>query len=261
MALPASTRRPVQGFLIALGAPAGWLLVRWIHLGAQGLGWMMSELYTNRGLYTYLLVGTGVAFGLFGGWLGRVEYALAATARAFETQAVTDPLTGLSNRRALVDGLAGAVARATRAMQPVSVIILDLDHFKDVNDRYGHLVGDRVLQTVAEALSVDARTGDLVARYGGEEFALVLEQSGPEGAMRRAERLRSRIAGLQIPIDGKPPLEITASFGVASWPDHAEPTPQAVLSEADAALYAAKRRGRNRCELAPVPREVDFSNV
>jgi len=154
--------------------------------------------------------------------------------------ALKDPLTGCLNRRALFDRLGVVWSDAKRYTHPVSIIMVDVDHFKAVNDKHGHAVGDQVLQRVAQALTATARHGDVVCRYGGEEFCILLPHTDLDAAEQAAERLRHAIAALEI---GS--LRVTASLGVATNtpPDS---VPEALIERADVALYAAKHTGRNR---------------
>lgn len=156
---------------------------------------------------------------------------------------VTDALTGLANRRQLFRQLEQEVARAARFRTHLSVVMMDLDHFKEVNDAAGHLAGDAVLRQVAEVLKGQLRRVDVVARYGGEEFCLVLPQVAKADAVEVAEKLRRSIAELSFGSVG--PGKMTASAGVAHLPTDAS-TLEGVLEAADAALYASKHRGRNQ---------------
>ncbi len=165
-------------------------------------------------------------------------------ARLFEAvqkQALTDGLTGCLNRRAFEMQLDRDMNLAMRMRQPVSLVLLDLDHFKKINDSFGHAAGDLVLRTLAGVLREELRGIDTAARYGGEEFALILPQADFEGAVMVAERLRRRIEELDLPSVGR----VTASFGVATFPQHAVARDK-LLEIADQALYAAKKDGRNR---------------
>lgn len=159
--------------------------------------------------------------------------------------AVRDPLTGLHNRRQLAEHLPRTIAHARRARTMVSVLLADVDHFKQFNDRFGHDAGDRVLKAVGGAISRSLREGDVAFRYGGEEFVAVLTDCGPDDALRWAERLRSAIgqAGAQADPEGRMP-PITCSVGVASFPGDGTSVDQ-LLGAADRALYAAKGDGRN----------------
>ncbi|HMK73703.1 MAG TPA: diguanylate cyclase, partial [Myxococcaceae bacterium] len=156
---------------------------------------------------------------------------------------ITDALTGLANRRHLFRQLEQEVARAARFRTQVSVVMMDLDHFKDLNDASGHLAGDAVLRQVAEVLRGQVRRVDVVARYGGEEFCLVLPQVAKTDAVEVAEKLRRSIA--EQAFGAWPAGRITASAGVAHLPGDAT-TLEGLLEAADAALYASKHRGRNR---------------
>jgi len=159
-------------------------------------------------------------------------------------QATHDPLTGLDNRREMYTRLEQELARARRYGEPLAVVMLDIDHFKAVNDHYGHQAGDAVLQELAQRLLQQARKADLVARYGGEEFLLILPRTDLAAAGVFAERLRERIAGRPF---GTPAgeLSIQVSIGVAAYPDQAADS-DSLIRAADTALYSAKQQGRNR---------------
>ncbi len=139
------------------------------------------------------------------------------------------------------------VERAKRFDQPLGLVMLDLDDFKQVNDRYGHLQGDQVLREVARVVLDTAREIDEPARYGGEEMAIVLPQTDLAGATEFAERLNERIGALEVPVlSGEGVVKITASVGVAALPDSAAQDKDALVQAADSALYRAKRLGKNR---------------
>jgi diguanylate cyclase (GGDEF)-like protein/PAS domain S-box-containing protein len=164
-------------------------------------------------------------------------------------QAVRDPLTGMYNRRYLDDTLERELLRAKRKNTTISIIMVDIDWFKSINDSFGHEAGDTVLTVVAKSLKDGVRGEDVVCRYGGEEFILVLPEAPTSSALERAEHLRERIAQLEIEHEGTALRKITASFGVASFPDHGQ-TIEGVIKAADAAMYRAKTGGRNRVEVA-----------
>jgi diguanylate cyclase (GGDEF)-like protein len=165
-------------------------------------------------------------------------------------QAVTDELTGLANARAFRSILDREIERSRRFQSPLSLVMLDLDDFKQVNDRYGHQQGDEVLASVAAVLRDFSRDIDAPARYGGEELAVVLPQTDSDGAELLAERMREAVERLRVPsVSGRDPLRVTASFGVASVPESAADREELVAA-ADAALYRAKRGGKNRVERA-----------
>jgi diguanylate cyclase (GGDEF)-like protein len=163
-----------------------------------------------------------------------------------ELRAATDALTGLPNKRAVADNLKRMFAQASRTGTPLAMVLLDLDHFKRLNDTFGHQVGDQALASVGATMRSSLRDNDFAGRSGGEEFTIILPGTDPEGALVAADKLRQEIADITVPgLD----LSITASLGVAAYPEHAL-TPERLERLADAALYLAKRSGRNRVELA-----------
>ncbi len=158
--------------------------------------------------------------------------------------ATTDGLTGLANHRTFQLALDNMLNRATRQNSPLSFVLCDLDHFKQINDTYGHPFGDTVLQEVSRVLETTIRTVDLAARYGGEEFVLLLENSSSQGAMKQAERVRRTISDLTFQHEGEI-VKISISLGIASFPQDAS-NKNDLISRADQALYQAKGAGRNR---------------
>ncbi len=175
-----------------------------------------------------------------------IEATRADKAR-LEVLATTDHLTLALNRRAFMERLTTEMDRARRYALNLSLLMIDLDHFKRVNDTYGHLVGDEVLREVAKTLQREARTVDVVARYGGEEFCVILPETTAEGAMAFGDRVRSRIA-TQPAVSDKDfrGLHITVSVGVATIPNARVNTPEDFIALADEALYRAKAQGRNQ---------------
>ncbi len=186
----------------------------------------------------------------------RRERALRRKAELLGHMAMTDPLTGLANRRYFHRRLRQSLALAVRRSLPLAVVLVDLDDFKRVNDRYGHMTGDRVLWAVARQLETDKRVEDLVVRYGGEEFALILEGTNLNGGLARAERLRASLHELFLPVGHGRAIRVTASFGVAAFPDTSGPRPEPLVAHADEALYRAKREGRDRCVAARPSKEA-----
>ena len=178
-----------------------------------------------------------------------------------EQQALTDALTGCFNRRSFDLQLERDLHLATRTRQPLSLIMIDLDHFKRINDRSGHETGDIALRMLADALRVELRAVDTAVRFGGDEFAVILPQANLEGALLVAERLRARIEEIQVPGYGS----MTASIGLASFPVHAS-SGDNLLVAADRALYNSKNFGRNCVstpsdeDLAPFATELNFAD-
>jgi diguanylate cyclase (GGDEF)-like protein len=163
-----------------------------------------------------------------------------------EMRAATDGLTGLPNKRAVTDALKRTFAQAAMTRVPLALLLLDLDHFKQVNDQYGHAAGDQVLASVGAALRSVVRAQDFAGRNGGEEFAILLPETEIAAALGIAERVRATIAELTLPGTDVP---VTVSVGVACFPNHAG-TLERLEQLADAALYVAKLQGRNRVEVA-----------
>ena len=155
-----------------------------------------------------------------------------------------DALTGLYNRRYLEDSFERELIRVARQNHPLSVVMGDLDHFKIVNDTYGHQTGDEVLREFARMMKLYARGSDICCRYGGEEFLLVLPDMAEDKACERAEQLREAIAAVPVTV-GTASIRVTASFGVATFPQHGK-TGDELVAAADSALYTAKESGRNR---------------
>jgi diguanylate cyclase (GGDEF)-like protein len=169
-------------------------------------------------------------------------------------RAETDPLTGLANRRLFDESLQRELSHSDRFGHPVSLVLVDIDHFKHVNDAHGHDAGDAVLRTIARMLSDGVRTVDLCARFGGEELAILLPQTTADGAFELADRLRRRIAGRPIRYN-ETEIAVTASFGVASYPDVVL-NRDGLFQAADAALYEAKHAGRNCVRCVDVSRTI-----
>jgi two-component system, cell cycle response regulator len=165
--------------------------------------------------------------------------------RELERLVVSDPLTGLYNRRYLVERLGQEMNRVDRYGGTLALAMIDLDGFKPVNDRWGHVFGDRLLRAVAAEISRSLRTPDVAARYGGDEFAVILPQTQPEGALRVCERIRKAVEQLALNA-GEQPVSVTATLGVADYPSDGISTAEELIHAADEALYGAKRAGRNR---------------
>ncbi|HEY0019852.1 MAG TPA: diguanylate cyclase [Longimicrobium sp.] len=183
-------------------------------------------------------------------WIGFMVFLIAvgtATAGQWaltEVAALVDPLTELSRRHVLEDALRREAGRLKRTGGSLALVMVDLDHFKRINDTHGHRVGDQVLARVGRLLRSSARNLDLPARFGGEEFAVLLYDTGMEGALAFAERFRVNLNEMRVPVEGRPAVEVTASMGVAVGSDLVDP--DALVEAADRALYRAKSDGRDR---------------
>lgn len=218
---------------------AGWLARTWT------IGITTSALIIG-------IIGLIWLFHRESGRRARAQTALALANAALERMATTDPLTGIPNRRMFDETLLREAARASRTPHEAAVLMIDIDLFKSFNDTYGHGAGDATLRSVAHAVTrAVTRGGDLVARIGGEEFAVLLTQTDLSGARAVAERVRVAVAGLGIRHTGSPHGHVTVSVGLAaSAADSEIQSLEQALNRADQALYAAKKNGRDRVEVA-----------
>jgi diguanylate cyclase (GGDEF)-like protein len=212
---------PKSGGVLGIGRPALAILV-WFLVAAVVLAWALARTLTRLH-------------------------------RRVAEQAVTDPLTGLWNRRHMAETLEREVARALRFRHPISLIILDVDDFKKINDREGHLQGDLVLETVADVVREGTRSIDVAARYGGDELAVILVETEREGALILGERLADRMRETEVPMREGESMVVTISLGVATIPDSADSL-DSLVDAADRALLRAKRAGKNQIRAAPATR-------
>jgi len=190
-----------------------------------------------------------------GGLEGRLASAineLSGTMAANQEAASIDRLTGVANRQALLVALYAEVERATRYGRPLSVAFVDIDHFKSVNDNYGHAAGDQVLRGVAQTIRANLRGTDTIGRYGGEEFMLLLSETDVEEAADLAEKLRHLVQRLRFDVDGNARLTVTISIGVAGGTGH-QLRVENLIRDADAAMYSAKSLGRNQTYIFAEP--------
>ncbi len=185
-----------------------------------------------------------------------LQKALMDSNRRLEELSLTDSLTSLRNRRAFDERIDDAFEQARRYDRPLSLVLVDVDHFKPINDSYGHHAGDSVLKGVADLIASSTRQSDFVARVGGEEFAVLLPETPLFEAMQVAEKIRSRIAA--TPVDG---LDVTVSLGVANALHSRVTQPAELYEAADQALYRAKSNGRNRTEMERRRELRAFGNV
>ncbi len=212
---------PKSGGVLGIGRP-GFAIMVWFLAAAVVLAWALARTLT------------------------RLHQRVAE-------QAVTDPLTGLWNRRHLGERLDAEVSRSLRFGHPISLIILDVDDFKTINDRQGHLQGDIVLESVSDVVREATRSIDVAARYGGDELALILVETGREGAAILGERLAERMRETKVPLRDGGTMGVTISVGVATIPDSAENL-DSLVDAADRALLRAKGAGKNQIRAAPATR-------
>jgi two-component system, cell cycle response regulator len=176
-----------------------------------------------------------------------LQKELMETNRQLELLSITDGLTQLYNHRFFQEEFARKFEEATRYDQPLSLALIDIDHFKKVNDTWGHAVGDEVLKSVSRMFQNSVRKADVAARYGGEEFAVIMAQTGMEDARAFAEKVRSLVESDEIPT-AVGPIPITVSIGISSIPENQLSSPLAMVEAADKALYRAKEGGRNQVQ-------------
>jgi len=176
-----------------------------------------------------------------------LQKELLASSRRYEALSLTDSLTSLRNRRAFDEEFASRFEHARRYARPLSLVIVDLDYFKSINDQFGHSAGDGVLRGIAQILDHGTRRSDFLARIGGEEFAILLPETSLFEALHFAEKIRSTIAGSTIRTEAAA-HKVTVSIGVANVPHSSVTSAQELFNAADQALYRAKARGRNRIE-------------
>ena len=232
---------------------AGWFLIAWGMLETCAIVTAVKLLIGNaehseRLLYYWLPLSTVAAAILVAlGVADRLRDQRAALSDA-ERRAQTDPLTGVLNRRSLIERLDAACLRARARGLPIALLFIDLDHFKEINDSYGHAAGDACLSAIIDPIQTELRQSDVIGRYGGEEFVVILSSADITAAHPIAERIRHRVAEVRIEGFGAP-IGLTCSIGVATsdtlgvWGEH-------LIAQADAAVYAAKRSGRNRVQVA-----------
>jgi diguanylate cyclase (GGDEF)-like protein len=236
---PKVWRRAIQGTALGFGAPLGWLGIRFISGTSP-----RADIVAFPGLYLYMLVATMLVFGAFGAFLGLREKRL-------QDDSVTDALTGLRNLRYFLARTEEAYAETQRLGQPLAVAVIDLDHFKSVNDTYGHPIGDLLLSAMAQSLASVVRRADTAARVGGEEFALLLPGMTGEQAKSMGERVQQAICQTSVRLNDRPDkIRVTTSIGVASTAEWPGAGPDELYAAADAALYHAKHQGRDQVILA-----------
>ncbi len=249
---------PAAGCVLGLGSPTGAFVLRyWLADPLLKAAWVRHELDYNFLFYAYMGMGTVVAFMIFGYVIGlRSERQrlsnrqLSARVDELHLKSVTDGLTGAYTHGYLQEILEIEIQRALTEKTPLSVMVIDIDDFKRINDSHGHLFGDRVIKETAETISANVRSDDILGRYGGDEFVVIMPGADAQTAVHVAGRARSGIA--------KNGYLATISVGVATFDGASNEEPAALLHRADMNLYQAKHDGKNcvrdHCALRDVPR-------
>ncbi len=237
--LPAAFRYAAIGCLLSFGAPAGLLLFRMIQGAPAG-----PELKEHGGFYTYTLLATAAVFGGFGFLLGRRTDRLQRSRDIYQELATRDGLTHLLNARGFQRHYNRAVEQARRSRQPISLLLVDVDHLKEINDRHGHSVGNEALLRVAGALESCKRPGDLACRWGGDEFVILMPGAPAAAAVRLAESVLQKLESDTFEADER----ISVTIGLASEEEGARADD--LFERADRALYAGKKSGRGQLRVA-----------
>ena len=225
--------RVLQAAVLAAGAPVGWFMIQAIFIGQP-----MNHLSSNLWLYTYMWLGTSISYIGFAAYVGSQE-------EKYRALSIHDSLTNLYNRRFFNAQIKRQVAIARRNHIPLSLVVLDIDLFKQINDKYGHQIGDEVIRSLAKWIQVHVRETDIAARVGGEEFAILLQPSLADDAFDLAERLRKHVASQKLKF-GANSISVSVSIGVATLADEHDFNEDKLFASADEALYLAKELGRNK---------------
>jgi diguanylate cyclase (GGDEF)-like protein len=233
---PRSVVYPALGALLALGAPGGLCVLRRLLAGDVSIQGVLLDVTRDATTYVYLTVSTSLVFVTLGVLLGRSVDRLMASA-------TTDPLTELANRRHFDERVVLEVKRAQRYGSSLSLLLIDVDRLKQINDQHGHEAGDAALRRVAAALSASCRATDLVARWGGDEFTVLAPGTDADEALRLAGRIREALRRGHGAFESSP---TTVSVGVAHVARAGTDTPEGLCAAADSALYEAKTGGRDR---------------
>lgn len=243
----------VPGVFILLGKTAGWVITLFSIILVVINNRFSTEPYSTNAMATYGLgmLYFGLFFHVYAARSISYFHRMRESNEKLAHMASHDTLTGVFNARAYYDACNRLISGAERSGETFSVLFVDLDHFKSINDTYGHAAGDQVLRTVAQALAESIRQSDVLGRIGGEEFSIFLPATDSTAALEVAEKLRQSVASLAIPLNDRS-LRITASVGVAGRGSERLSMIE-IQQRADQAMYAAKAGGRNRVSRFPVP--------
>jgi len=253
------------GTALGLGAPLGSLLLRSFLERSFNLDRFIEEVTHHAFFYGYMMFATPIVFALFGYGMGFLldklfsqKQSLEVLNAVLESQSITDDMTGLYNHRHLIDLIDKELERAKRYHRNLSTVMLDIDDFKKINDRYGHLVGDRVLRELARLLKKSIRQVDTVARYGGDEFFIILPESAFHTAQLVAERIQKTVREYRF---NQPErlLSLTVSVGISSFQDSKDIDLTQLVERTDQALLKAKSLGKDECfvDTDSGPRNLD----
>lgn len=239
---------PLIGLVLGFGAPVGELLTRFLAIAAVREH-PLDDLRDHAFFYSYELLGSCVVFAIAGLVAGRRADRLRRSEETYHRLAEHDPLTGLYNARAITERYRRELERAVLTRQPLSMMLIDVDHLKAINDTFGHPAGDRALIHVADALRRGKRAADVAARWGGDEFAILLEGADESAARRIAERIVTDLRTTPIRL-GRGLTTVTATIGIctAAQPDASLD----LFAAADRALYSGKTGGRDAIEVVSI---------
>lgn len=249
---PHSSTHALIGLLLGMGAPLGYLALRIFLTQELSAVWIRDEIRLHTTFYGYLTLAVPFVLGLSGFVVGTLQDIVHEQKEKMELLAVklkhlaiTDELTGLYNRRHLLVQIESEIERANRYKRSLSILMLDIDNFKPINDQHGHAAGDLLLKDIAKMLSRGVRKVDIVGRYGGDEFLVILPESDLKAAQNVAERILKNVRSHKFEVQGQP-LPITLSIGLHSFESVGQVSCEELIEKADHALLAAKRKGKNR---------------
>lgn len=236
----------ITGLVLGVGAPIGAFLLRLL-LVPEVRSAPLEDFTANALFYGYQLVGTSIVFAVAGWVAGHHAERLRRAESFYHTLSEHDPLTGLYNARAFRDRYARSLSRAERTSEPLSLLLLDVDYLKKINDRYGHIIGNEALVTIADAVRSAKRAEDSAARWGGDEFAILLNGADAAAAQRVAEAVLERVRERPLHHD-RGPIKLSVTIGVCTAGKIR--AGDDLFPAADRALYAGKRSGRDRVSFA-----------
>lgn len=257
MRISYSLRYLIIGLIMGAGAPVGSLILRGAYAGELQPGWIAREWDANLGFYLYMAIMMPLMFGIFAYTLGQLHDRTSQQAKRLEElnlklryQSMTDGMTECYNHRHMMDELDREIQRSIRFAHPLSGLMIDLDNFKGINDKEGHLAGDAVLREAARLMKILIRRSDVLGRYGGDEFLILLPETDAQSAHVAAERIRHAFEAHQFRMDRKV-FRSSVSIGVCTFEEILHLKASDFIRAADDALIQAKQAGKNRVMAAP----------